>query len=120
MPEAGHTPEHKEGQGGHLPEENKAADLPAADSHAHGTDAHAADSHGHGHDDHAIPADAIPEGSPFDMVLSSLALLVGAALVGLIVYWCGLKPAVVAEAEPGEHPAVHGQAPANTEPAPVR
>jgi hypothetical protein len=120
MPEAGHTPEHKEGQDGKLTEENKAADTHAADSHAHGADAHGADSHGHGHDDHAVPADAIPEGSAIDTVLSSLALLVGVALVGLIVYWCSLKPALVAEAEPGEHPAVHGEAPANTEPAPLR
>ncbi|MBI2810404.1 MAG: hypothetical protein HYX67_06210 [Candidatus Melainabacteria bacterium] len=89
----------------------------------HHTDAaaHAADDHGHGHghDDHAVPADAIKEGSIYDTALSGLALLVGLALVGLIVYWCGLKPAVVAEGEPGtQHEAQH-EAPANTEPAPI-
>ena len=88
---------------------------------AHG-DAHAADDHGHGHghDDHAVPADAIKEGSVWDQALSGLALLVGLALVGLIVYWCGLKPAVVAEGEPGAQHESHHEAPANSEPAPVR
>lgn len=102
------------------------------ESHA-GTDSHAADAHGHGahgHDDHGhddgghghghdVPADAIKEGSAYDAVLSTLALVVGVALVGLIVYWCSLKPAVVAEGEPGsEHAAEHQSAP-NSEPAAV-
>ncbi|MBS1956653.1 MAG: hypothetical protein JST89_20870 [Cyanobacteria bacterium SZAS-4] len=94
----------------------------SSDSHgsAHGSDAHADDhGHGHGHDDHAVPADAIKEGSVYDTVLSGLALLVGLALVGLIVYWCGLKPAVVAEGEPGAHHEAQHEAPANSEPAPV-
>jgi len=96
-----------------------------SDEHKDGEDhatahSHAADDHGHGHDDHAVPADAIKEGSVYDTALSGLALLVGAALVGLIVYWCGLKPAVVAEGEPGTQHEVQHEAPANSEPAPVR
>ncbi len=89
------------------------------DDHAHDHASHGHDDHGHGHDEHAVPADAIKEGSIYDTALSGLALLVGLALVGLIVYWCGLKPAVVAEGEPGtQHEAQH-EAPANSEPAPI-
>lgn len=101
-------------------EETK-SDGDAHDAHTHGSAAHAADDHGHGHghDDHAVPADAIKEGSVWDQALSGLALLVGLALVGLIVYWCGLKPAVVAEGEPGAQHEQHHEAPANSEPAPI-
>ncbi len=105
-----HTPEPKEGA------------EPIAEAPAHG-DSHAvADAHGHddSHDDgHAVPADLIPENSVHDKLLSGLALAVGAALVGLIIYWCGLKPAEVHEGEAGEHHEVQQEAPANTEPAPI-
>ena len=87
--------------------------------HGHDDHGHGHDDHGHGHDDHAVPADAIKEGSVYDTALSGLALLVGLALVGLIVYWCGLKPAVVAEGEPGTHHEAQHEAPANSEPAPI-
>jgi hypothetical protein len=109
MADAGHTPEHKEGGDAHL----KAA--------TGNGDSHAVDAHGHGHDDsHAAAGDIIPETSIQDTLLKTLALLAGVALVGLIVYWIGLKPAELTEGEPVEHHEVQQAAPANTEPAPVR
>lgn len=90
------------------PSHHTADEKHVVDDHGHGDSHGHGDDHGHGHDSHAVPADAIPESSGYDSVLSMLALLVGAALVGLIVYWCSLKPAVVAEGEPGaEHGAQH-------------
>ncbi|HEY9678574.1 MAG TPA: hypothetical protein V6C76_11225 [Drouetiella sp.] len=98
------------------------ADAAHAGSHdSHGHDAHGHDSHGHdshGHDSHdshghgAVPADAIPENSVWDSMLPGLALLVGLALAGLIVFWCGLKPAAVAEGEGAEGHSVEHAAPA--------
>lgn len=96
-----------------------------ADEHGH-SDGHGHDAHG-GHDDGghghgSVPADAIPEGSPQDMLLTAIAM---AAMCGLMVmmFWFfqeGGAPLVHHGGSAAEHggPAHHEAAPgAHSEPS---